>query len=53
MGFKDFFKRKKTEDIDPLNELTFVNLWVGSYVDWDMNTWEVCTHGITGLDGNS
>jgi len=44
MGFKDFFKKKKTEDIDPLKDLTLVNPRVGSYVDWDMNTWEVTAY---------
>ena len=44
MGWKDFFKKKKKDDADPLADLTLGNLGVGSYVDWDMKTWEVTAH---------
>ena len=44
MGWKDFFKKKKTEETDPLNDLILVNLGVGSYVDYDMKTWEVTAY---------
>lgn len=47
MGWTDFFKKKKkTDTIDPLSDLTLDNLRVGSFVDRDMKTWEVtaCNH---------
>jgi len=44
MGWNDFFKKKKTDDVDPINDLTLGNLRVGSYVDWDMKTWEVTAY---------
>ena len=41
MGLKDFFKREKKKEPDPLNELTLSNMEPGYLVDYDLKTWEV------------
>ena len=41
MGFKDFFKKEKKKEIDPLKELTLSHLESGFLVDYDLKTWEV------------
>ena len=41
MSWKDFFRKKAQNEPDPLASLTLANLQVGSFVDFDMETWEV------------
>ncbi|MFC1824604.1 DUF4178 domain-containing protein [Thermodesulfobacteriota bacterium] len=41
MGLKDFFKKNKKSELDPLRELTLARLKVGYLVDYDLKSWEV------------
>lgn len=41
MGFWDFFKKKPSNEPDPIKDLTLSNLKEGYYVDYDMKTWKV------------
>ncbi len=42
MGWRDFFfKKNKSEEPDPLKDMTLSNLQPGYFVDYDMKTWEV------------
>lgn len=44
MGLKDFFKKNKDKELDPLRDLTLAKLKAGYLVDYDMKTWEVTAH---------
>ncbi len=46
MGIRDFFKKNKTTELDPLTDLSLAKLKVGYLVDYDLKTWEVvaCNH---------
>ncbi len=41
MGIRDFFKKNKKEEFDPLSDLSLNRLKKGYLVDYDLKTWEV------------
>jgi len=43
MGIRDFFRKNKKEEFDPLSDLTLSKLKKGYLVDYDLKTWEVST----------
>ncbi len=46
MGWKDFFKKNKTQapETDPLRDFSLKKLKPGYYVDFDMKTWQVASY---------
>jgi len=55
MGWRDLFRKKKTEGTHSLSELTLPNLGVGYFLDYDMKTWcvEARNHYEWGPDERS
>ena len=41
MKIRDFFKKNKKDELDPLNDLSLARLKKGYLVDYDLKTWEV------------
>lgn len=46
MGIKDFFKKRKKDDVQPLGDISLDKLKKGYLVDYDLKTWEVAAHNL-------
>ena len=44
MKIRDFFKKNKKDELDPLSDLSLSGLKKGYLVDYDLKTWEVSAY---------
>ena len=44
MKIRDFFKKNKKDELDPLSDLSLARLKKGYLVDYDLKTWEVSAY---------